>query len=71
MGADDKAGIAEIMQTLAFFKENPQIKHGEIEICFSPDEETGHGMDNVPLNLIKSKQAYTVDGGNLGELETE
>lgn len=71
LGADDKAGIAEIMQTLAFFKENPQIKHGEIEICFSPDEETGHGMDNVPLNLIKSKQAYTVDGGNLGELETE
>ncbi len=71
LGADDKAGIAEIMQALAFFKENPQIKHGAVEVCFSPDEETGHGMDNVPLNLIRSAQAYTVDGGNLGELETE
>lgn len=71
LGADDKAGIAEIMETLAFFKANPAAEHGEIEICFSPDEETGHGMDNVPLNLIKSRQAYTVDGGNCGEIETE
>ena len=71
LGADDKAGIAEIMTTLEYFAKNPQARHGEIEVCFSPDEETGHGMDNVPLNLIKSKYAYTVDGGHIAELETE
>lgn len=71
LGADDKAGIAEIMTALTYLVSHPELKHGNIELCFSPDEETGHGMDNVPLNLIKSKQAYTVDGGNLGELETE
>ena len=70
LGADDKAGIAEIMTAVEFIIKN-NIPHGAIEVCFSPDEETGHGMDNVPLNLIKSKYAYTVDGGNLGELETE
>ena len=70
LGADDKAGVAEIMTALEFIIQN-KIPHGAIEVCFSPDEETGHGMDNVPLNLIKSKYAYTVDGGNLGELETE
>ena len=71
LGADDKAGVAEIMTALEYFAKNPEIQHGEIEVCFSPDEETGHGMDNVPLNLIKSKYAYTVDGGHIGELETE
>lgn len=71
LGADDKAGVAEIMTALAYFAENPEAKHGQIEVCFSPDEETGHGMDNVPLNLFKSKYAYTVDGGHIGELETE
>ena len=71
LGGDDKAGVAAIMSALAFLVENPQIKHRPVEIMFSPDEETGHGMDKVPLNLIKSKAAYTVDGGNLGEMETE
>ena len=71
LGADDKAGVAEIMQTLSFLCSHPEIKHGTVEVCFSPDEETGHGMDNVPLTLIRSKQAYTVDGGNMSELETE
>ncbi|MBR1537507.1 MAG: peptidase T [Treponema sp.] len=71
LGADDKAGIAEIMTTLEYFAQNLEIRHGEIEVCFSPDEETGHGTDNVPLKLIKSKYAYTVDGGHIGELETE
>ena len=70
LGADDKAGIAEIMTALAFLI-NEKIPHGAIEVCFSPDEETGHGMDAVPLNLIKSKYAYTVDGGHIGKLETE
>lgn len=71
LGADDKAGLAEIMESLAYLQAHKDLAHCEIEVCFSPDEETGHGMDNVPLHLIKSKQAYTVDGGNLGELETE
>ena len=71
LGADDKAGVAEIMTALEYLSKNPEISHGEIEVCFSPDEETGHGMDNVPLNLIKSKYAYTIDGGHIGELETE
>lgn len=70
LGADDKAGVAEIMSALEYIVQN-KIPHGQIEVCFSPDEETGHGMDNVPLNLIKSKYAFTVDGGHIGELETE
>lgn len=71
LGADDKAGITAIMSTLEYLYNHKEISHGVIEICFSPDEETGHGMDNVPLHLITSKRAYTVDGGDLGELETE
>ncbi len=71
LGGDDKAGVAAIMSAVAFLVENPQIKHRPVEVMFSPDEETGHGMDKVPLKLIKSKAAYTVDGGNLGEMETE
>ena len=71
LGGDDKAGVAAIMSAVAFLVENPQIKHRPVEVMFSPDEETGHGMDKVPLKLIRSKAAYTVDGGNLGEMETE
>ena len=71
LGADDKAGLAEIVTALEFILKHPEIEHGKIEVCFSPDEETGHGMDKVPLNLIQSKMAYTVDGGTCGELETE
>ncbi len=71
LGADDKAGVAEIMTAVAFMIQHPEIKHGKIEVLFSPDEETGHGMNKVPLDLLTSKQCYTVDGGHLGELETE
>ena len=71
LGADDKAGVAEIMTVLEYFVEHPDVKHCGIEVIFSPDEETGHGMDKVPLELIKSKCAYTVDGGSMGELEVE
>lgn len=71
LGADDKAGIAAIMGALDFLVHNPQIKHGPIEVMFSPDEETGHGMDRVPLDLIKSKYAFTIDGSDIGELESE
>ena len=71
LGADDKAGVSEIMTFIQYLVGHPDIKHGKIEVLFSPDEETGHGMDKVPLNLIESKFAYTVDGGHIGELETE
>ncbi len=71
LGGDDKAGIAAIMTALAFLKNHPEIPHAKIEVLFSPDEETGHGMDKVPLPLLTSPCAYTVDGGHIGELETE
>ena len=71
LGADDKAGIAEIVTAVEYLINHPEIKHGAIEVMFSPDEETGHGMDRVNLKLLKSKMCYTVDGGHIGELETE
>lgn len=70
LGADDKAGIAEIITAIETIHKNG-IEHGPLEIIFSPDEETGHGMDNVPIEWIKSKQCYTVDGGEAGEIEAE
>lgn len=70
LGADDKAGIAEIMTAIDIILKN-NIDHGQIEIIFSPDEETGHGIDNVPLDWIQSKFCYTLDGGHIGELEYE
>ncbi len=74
LGADDKAGVAAIMAAVEYLMnhyEEEGLQHGPIEVMFSPDEETGHGMDRVPLKLIKSKCAYTVDGGAEGELESE
>lgn len=71
LGGDDKCGIAAILTAIEYLQKNKEEKHYNIEVIFSPDEETGHGMDKVPMELIKSKFAYTVDGGNLGELESE
>lgn len=71
LGGDDKAGIAAIVTALSYLLKHKEIKHGPVEVMFSPDEETGHGMDKVPLEKLKSKFAYTVDGGHLGELESE
>ena len=71
LGGDDKAGIAAIVTALNYLLKHPEIPHGKIEVIFSPDEETGHGMDKVPLELLESKYAYTVDGGHIGELEYE
>ena len=71
LGADDKAGIAAIMTAIEYLLENPQIQHCKIELLFNSDEETGHGMDKVPLDKIKSKVAYTVDGGDASEIEAE
>ena len=71
LGGDDKAGVSAIMTMAEYFHDHPEEKHCNIEVIFSPDEETGHGMDFVPMEMIKSKCAYTVDGGNIGELESE
>lgn len=71
LGGDDKAGITIIVSALSYLMSHPEIPHGLIEVMFSPDEETGHGMDKVPLEKLKSRFAYTVDGGHLGELESE
>jgi len=71
LGSDDKSGVSAIMTALEYICKHPEFEHGPVEVMFSPDEETGHGMDRVPLELIKSKYAYTVDGGEEGELESE
>ena len=74
LGADDKAGVSAIMAAVEYLMnhyEDKNLKHGPIEVMFSPDEETGHGMDKVPLNILKADFAVTVDGGDEGELESE
>ena len=71
LGADNKAGIAEIMAAVEFLVTNPNIAHGSVEIIFTPDEETGKGLPEFPLDEIKSAACYTVDGGPMGEIESE
>lgn len=71
LGADDKAGVAVIMQMAQTLINNPDIKHGEIKISFTPDEEVGRGVDFFDVKRFGADFAYTVDGGGLGELEYE
>lgn len=71
LGAVDKAGIAEIMNAVEYFVNNPQIKHGDIKIAFTPDEEIGTGCDSFDVETFDADFAYTIDGGRLGELEYE
>src|SRR5690606_15465897 len=71
LGADDKAGIAEIITAMEFLVENPQIKHGKIRIAFTPDEEIGRGAHRFDVEKFGAQWAYTVDGSQLGELEFE
>ncbi|MCL2762942.1 MAG: peptidase T [Treponema sp.] len=71
LGADDKAGIAEIMAAVEYLVTHPAIPHGPVEIVFSPDEETGKGLPEFPLEKLQSAACYTVDGGPMGEIETE
>ncbi len=71
LGADDKAGIAEIMEALFFLKEHPEIPRAELEVIFTPDEETGKGLDKFDPAWLKAECCYTMDGGELGEIETE
>ena len=71
LGADNKAGIAEIMDAAHFLIKNPQIKHGVIKILFTPDEEIGRGVDKVDLTKLGANFAYTIDGESAGTIEDE
>lgn len=71
LGADDKAGVAEIMTMAEYFLSHPEVEHGPIRIGFTPDEEVGRGVDFFDVDLFAADYAYTVDGGALGELEYE
>lgn len=71
LGADDKAGIAEILTAIKYLKDHPEIKHGKIRIGFTPDEEIGAGADYFDVEKFGCKWAYTMDGGPIGELEYE
>jgi tripeptide aminopeptidase len=71
LGADDKAGIAEIMTALDYLISNPEIKHGTIKVGFTPDEEIGRGADHFDVEAFGADFAYTLDGGPLGELQYE
>ena len=71
LGADDKAGVAEIMYAAQYMMEHPDFKHGEIKIGFTPDEEIGRGVAKFDVKKFGAKYAYTIDGGEIGELEYE
>ncbi len=71
LGADDKAGVAEIMNAVQYIMEHPEFKHGEIKLGFTPDEEIGRGVVKFDVKKFGAEYAYTMDGGELGELEFE
>src|SRR6202048_326305 len=71
LGADNKAGLAEIMDAAHFLVNNPQIKHGAIKILFTPDEEIGRGVDKADLKKLGANFAYTIDGETAGQIEDE
>jgi tripeptide aminopeptidase len=71
LGADNKAGVAEIMDAAQFLVQNPHIKHGAIKILFTPDEEIGRGVDKVDLKKLAADFAYTIDGESAGQIEDE
>jgi len=71
LGADDKAGIAEIISAVVYLKEHPEIEHGDIRIAFNPDEEIGQGAHKFDVERFGADWAYTMDGGEVGELEYE
>lgn len=71
LGADDKAGVAEIMTALTWLIDHPDVSHGPLEIIFTPDEETGKGMNLFPLDSLEAECCYTFDGGERGTIEGE
>ncbi|WP_299060642.1 peptidase T [uncultured Polaribacter sp.] len=71
LGADDKAGVTEIVTAMEYLIKHPEIKHGKIRICFTPDEEVGKGAHKFDVNKFDAEWAYTMDGSQIGELEFE
>jgi tripeptide aminopeptidase len=71
LGADDKAGISEIMTAAEYLIRHPEVPHGRLELIFTPDEETGFGMSRFPKNKVKSRFCYTLDGGGEGIIDSE
>jgi tripeptide aminopeptidase len=71
LGADDKAGVAVIMEAAAFVMAHPEVPHGPIRVCFTCDEEIGHGVDHLNLQKLGAVVAYTLDGGGMGEIDVE
>lgn len=71
LGADDKAGIAEIVQAMCFLRDHKEIEHGKIRVAFNPDEEIGMGAHHFDVEKFGCEWGYTIDGGDLGELEFE
>ena len=71
LGADNKAGVAEIIDAINYLLNHPEVKHGDIKVCFTPDEEVGRGTEKIDLKKLGAKYAYTIDGSSRGELETE
>lgn len=71
LGADDKAGVAEIMNMVEYFVTHPDVKHGDIALVFTPDEEVGRGTENFDVKVFNADYAYTVDGGNANEVDYE
>ena len=71
LGADDKAGIAEIVQAMCWLRDHPEVKHGDIRVAFNPDEEIGMGAHHFDVEKFGCEWAYTMDGGDVGELEFE
>lgn len=71
LGADDKAGLAEIMDMLTYFQQNPEVKHGKLRILFTPDEEIGRGANKVDMDKLGAEFGYTVDGETKGSIEDE
>jgi tripeptide aminopeptidase len=71
LGADDKAGVAVIMETAAYLQEHPEIGHGAVRVCFTCDEEIGHGVDHVDLEQLGANVCYTLDGQGVDEIDVE
>ncbi len=71
LGADDKAGVAEIVSAMEYLIQNPEVKHGKIRVCFTPDEEIGRGAHKFDVKKFGAEWAYTMDGSQIGELEYE
>jgi tripeptide aminopeptidase len=71
LGADDKAGLAVIMETASYLTAHPEIPHGPIRLCFTCDEEIGHGVDHIDLQRLGALVGYTLDGGGVGEIDGE